>query len=264
MPQMRFRTLSTANNNDNNAPWIPFAAAVGTENGARSWVLLETLIKTGYAVVTTAPTGIQSYTYKWEVGGATSGGSFTLGAGVTQASGEHTTTLTAATVADVGGGANAKRHNIDTDKNNTPPNQDSRYSFEYEVPDNDNLVWCQAANGADNITIAATNRFLTWNWADNVGVTTVEATTQIPWPVAGIFKYFYVLPGITGGNTADFALRINGVDALVFNTTGTTAQVDTTTEVAVNAGDLVNWRYNRTSGAGTSCSCLLFGAFIAS
>lgn len=262
MAQMRFRQLSTSNNNDNNAAWTAFAAATGTENGARSWVPLETSIRTGAAVVTTAPTGIQSYTYKWEINGLLSGSGFTLGAGVVSALGEHGVTIPAALVADLGGGTNAKRHNIDTDKNNTPPNQNSRYSFEYNVTLEEGLCWFQAGNAADNISIAGTNRFTTWDWADNVGVTTTEATTQIPWPVTGIFKYFVVIPGITGGDTADFALRINGADAKVFNATGGVNQLDTVSEVSITAGQLVNWRFNRTSGAGTSCSCLLLAGFI--
>lgn len=261
MPQLRFRELSTNNNNAFNAGWIPFAAAVGTENGARSWLPVETLVKTATAIVTTAPTGAQSYDYQFVVGGV-AGTDFTISAGETQDTGEHNTTLPAAIIGDFGG-SSTRRHTIRADKNNTPPAQVTRYAFEYEVDGEDSLSWFQAGNGSDNITIASANdRFLTWDWNDNVGVTTTLATTQMPWPTSGKFKYFIIIPGITSLDEADFALQINGVDAIVFAVVGGTNQIDLTSEVPIEAGDLVNWRFRRTAGAGTTCAPLLVGGFI--
>lgn len=265
MRQIKFKQLSTNNNNANNAAWVAFfGAATGTENGARSWVPLETHIGRGAAVVTTAPTGIQSYSYLWRVGGLVNGNTLSLGAGVVRVAGDHAAVMPASTVVADLGLSSSKRHLANTVKNNTPPNQATRYTIAYEVPDEDGLAWHQAGNGSDNITIASANdRFLTWDWVDNVGVTTTESVSQIPWPLTGVFKYFIIIPGITSLDTADFALRIAGADAKVFNVVGGTNQIDIVSEVPITAGQLVNWRFRRTGGSGTSCSPLLLAGFIA-
>lgn len=118
--------------------------------------------------------------------------------------------------------------------------------------------------GTGGITIGASDR-----WSHIVGADSGEASeaaAQTPWPVTGKFKDFSVVwENLTAANEADFALRINGADAIVFSIDGAggtkQGMVDLVSEIDVEEGDLVNWRVLRTAGADTTVSIIITFGF---
>lgn len=146
-----------------------------------------------------------------------------------------------------------------------PPLVIGVHGISYTVPSQSDVCWL--GNGdAGNFTIAGTNRFIAFDWFSTVGSTATEASTQIPWPSAGVFQYCVVWHRTSAtANTVQLALRKNGVDTgLVFTLSSTSADAlasDLTTAVSVAAGDFINWRYVRTAGVDNGCSMAIVLGF---
>jgi hypothetical protein len=138
-----------------------------------------------------------------------------------------------------------------------PPVETIYAGFAYVVdsPDND-TCWINSQDGASNIGLAATNLYISFEWAGTSATGQAsEANTQVPWPSPGTLKYCAVVYDQNNASPVELALRINSLDtALVLSlpaTGGTGAKLvkDLTTSVDVSPGDLLAWRYRRTSGA---------------
>ena len=134
-----------------------------------------------------------------------------------------------------------------------------------EVDGNPDLgLYAFGSGGLSQVTISASDR-----WGAIVGTNSSEvseAAAQMPWPATGKFKDFLATWGnFTLNDTVQIALRVNGADTKVFNLTGAgtafQAQSDTSTEVEIEEGDLVNWRLIRTSGTDTGLHFIITFGF---
>lgn len=79
-----------------------------------------------------------------------------------------------------------------------------------------------------------------------------EALAQTPWGGAGTFTNFHIEPaGNTRGTNTTICIRVNGADALcnTWGSSSTTSFLDTSTSLAIAAGDLVS--ISVTTGTGT-------------
>jgi hypothetical protein len=112
-----------------------------------------------------------------------------------------------------------------------------------------------------SIAGAGVNGFFTFGMSDD-GSTT-EADVQLPWPTPGTFKNLGLSYAVqTGGADVTLVLRNGGVDTglskTLSDTSGNqTVLLDTTTEVTVSAGDLLNWRFVRADTGLFRCVLLL-------
>jgi hypothetical protein len=117
------------------------------------------------------------------------------------------------------------------------------------------LSFYQAGNDFADLVVGASDRFGTFNFVNNTGVSTTEAAVQTPWPTSGTFKRCVLVYKGSVATTVEVALRKNGADTALLFTLALTASfqgvVDLTTAVSVAEGDLLDWRFKRTAGAGT-------------
>jgi hypothetical protein len=158
---------------------------------------------------------------------------------------------------------------ISVSKTGTPPFVSANVATAFQDTHN-KFVSYYAIGGTSNTSgLLITNLSTTPTFFGMVAFTTPNETqAQTPWPVTGKFKNFYVQWNqLASGNTASVVLRKNGADtALAFNLTGIggfTLQsiTDSTTQIPVSIGDLVNWKVVRTSGTGTQISLYISYGF---
>jgi hypothetical protein len=138
-----------------------------------------------------------------------------------------------------------------------PPAEAIFAGFAYTVDSPDNVFcWVNAQDGSSNLGLAATDLFVSFEWAGTSGTgQSTVGSAQVPWPATGTLKYCAVAYDENIDGSVELALSKNGSDtALIFSLpttggTGTKLVKDLTTSVSVTAGDLLAWRYKRTSGA---------------
>lgn len=251
---IRFLPLRSSTTSTRYTPWSTGNAAVGTENGARSFLPIATTIREATARCTTAVTGTQRYDIDFQVALSISGATMQL----TSATGSGLTvraTLGASLPAIISAAnASAQRHLVSVLKQNSPPNQDTRVCWDYTVANEDDLAWFGAGDSDSAVTMAGTDRFMAFEWSGTATAsTTTESVAQVAWPATGTFKRLLVRY-ISTASDFTLALRKNGADVLTLACPAGSqvAASDLTTQVSVTKGDLMCWRFARTSGAATS------------
>lgn len=147
-------------------------------------------------------------------------------------------------------------------------------AYEYEVSPHTKVCWyiCGIAvgtastfSGSDTYAHIVAQGFSSGN--------TVLRPNQGYFPIGGTVQYCaLVWNSLTAGTSVEVALQkgsslgSSSDTAILFNASATSptanlqAVVDNTTQVAITAGDLLNWRIKRTAGAGTTGGfCAIFG-----
>ena len=235
-------------------------ASSGTDNGSRQWLPRRTTMKDLTLTCAFNPNG--AYTYQVKNNGVTVGPAISLNDGTTNL---RTAMLSGGVnivfPAAVGSSsANPLLYNIGFSANQqiNPPSQDINECFSYvcDAPD-DNICFVTANDDASNITLDPTARFTTFGWAGVGASTTVESVAQIGWPITGTFQYLVVGSAASGttATTYDLVLRINAVDTGIKVSVQngiTDVKTNFANTASVNAGDLVDFRYQRTAGADTN------------
>lgn len=220
-----------------------------TTSGARSWLPRITDIMDGTISTSPAPTGGQSYDARIRLN-TVELATLTLTAGLTDMRGSFN--IANLPVGDVGA-SDAVMNNYVGVPLGGAASQEITVGMSYLCNVADDDINLQATgDDAFNVTLAASNRFLRF-WQSNSASVTSEGSAQIPWPIPGSFQYLYIAHGSHGAEDVSFSLRVNGVDVITKTLSATAVLagvVDNTSVVDVVAGDLVNWRFNRTTGAG--------------
>lgn len=250
---IRFLPLRTSTTPTRYNPWSTGNATGGTENGARCWVPVATTVGSGSVRCTTGLMGTQRYDVEFENALTLTGTTLQLTSatgGGNVVSGTFGASLIA--VSDISN-TSAQRHLISGVKQNTPPNQDVRVCWEYTIPTEDDLSWYGFGDDSSAMTIAATNRFTAFEWSGTATAsTTTESVAQIPWPATGSFRRAFVRMICTSDVT--LVLRKNGIDTAMSLaiSAGSPSSQTSTAVVSVTTGDLLSWRFARTSGAATT------------
>jgi hypothetical protein len=128
-----------------------------------------------------------------------------------------------------------------------------RNAIKYVVPSNTALSWLMGG-----WVVALGNNAEEFIGINGNDVVTSESTRQSPWARSGTLKTLMVIPVFQNGGsdkTYTLALRKNGADIISVNFTNVTAGsagvqllFETDTEVAVAAGDFLNWRISMSGG----------------
>lgn len=259
MPFVRFVPLRSSTTSTRYLAWDTGNAAVGTENGARAWLPLATTVSEGTGNCTTALTSTQRYDMDFQVALVTTGSLLQLtsatGAGLSVRGTMGATLPKFVTDATV---TSPQRHLASILKQNTPPNQNVRFAFAYNVTDAEDVAWFAAGDDASNLilTSPAADRFIAFEWSGTGaggGSTTTQSVSQVPWPATGSFKYALCRSISTDPFT--LALQVNGADVITLSCPASATGVftsDATTQAAIVKGQPVNWRYRRTSGSNTT------------
>lgn len=259
---IRFLPLRSSTTSTRYNPWSTGNAAVGTENGSKSWVPLDTTVQDVALRVTTAVTGTQRYDVEFQTALTLDGSTVQLtsatGAGVA------VTGTLGATLSAIVDSSNTspQRHHANILKQNTPPNQDTRACWEYTVPSEDDLSWYGYGDDTSGVTLDGSNRFCAFEWSGTTTAQTLtESVAQIPWPSTGTFRRFMFRYNC--GSDVTVAFRKNGGDAFTAVTlpAATGGLVQSSAVVSVTAGDLVNFRFVRASGAATAISWVIMAGF---
>lgn len=259
---IRFLPLRTSTTSTRYTPWSTGNAAVGTENGARTWVPLSTSVGDGTIRVTTAVTSTQRYDVDFQVALVVSGSTIQITSAVGGGLGNLGTFGATLPAFSDPGNSSATRHLVSGVKQNTPPNQDVRLCYEYTVPSADDVSWFGSGDSDSAITLAGTERFMALEWSGTTTAsTTTESVSQVAWPAAGVFKYLIVRYIVSDPVTLN--LRKNGASVITLAMpAGTNVFAsDLATQVSVSPGDLMNWRFIRNSGADTSLQMVIVIGF---
>lgn len=265
MPFVRFTPLRASTSSVRYLAWDTGNAPVGTENNVRTWLPQETDIHEATARCTTALTTTQRYDMEFQVALTLEGSQLQL----TSATGSGqsvrgTVNGTLPKFLTDASAASPERHLVSILEQNGAPNQDVRFGFSYNVPDAEDVAWFAAGDSDSNLILAGTDRFIAPEWSGTGaggGSTTTQSVSQVTWPATGTFKYFLVR---YISSASDFSLffQVNGADVVTLACPTSTAafKADLTTQAPVTAGQPVNFRYVRTSGASTTVAFIvLFG-----
>jgi hypothetical protein len=148
---------------------------------------------------------------------------------------------------------------------NAPAASESIYAFEYEYVAFPAMSFYHAGIDFGTCSFGASDSFAPFGFLNTNSAETTEDHVKVPFPLTGTFKRIVVAwKGLAASTTVEVCLRKNGVDtAFLFTLAATSptsnwqATVDTTTTLAVTAGDKLDWRIKRTAGAGTSFNIII-------
>lgn len=139
---------------------------------------------------------------------------------------------------------------------------------EYDDQLNGDMTYMAAGDGASNIVMAGTDKFLGLYRSGTSAATSSEGPAQVVIGAPGTLTYFYgrVTVGNGPGDQAILALRKGGVDtsftvSLVGASGGLPFSVTGTPNIPVARGDLICWRYKQTAGSNTNISMWLVLGF---
>lgn len=152
------------------------------------------------------------------------------------------------------------RHNVRRSLSGTPSTAVAIHGgWRYTVDSpNEDISFINAGSEADNITLAGTSRFFGLEGHSTAEGSATASARQVPWPISGVFVGLAIRASVSSSTAAQLWLRVAGSDTLLtisgINTTAITV-FTAFAPVAVTAGDLVDFRYIRTSGSGTTFTC---------
>lgn len=268
MAFVRFTPLRNSTSSVRYVAWDSGNAAVGTENNVRTWLPQATTVSEGTANVATAVTGTQRYDMDFQVALVTTGSLLQLtsstGSGLSV---RGTMGATLPKFVTDASSTSPQRHLVSSLKQNTPPNQDVRFGFAYNVTSAEDVSWFAAGDSDSNLILTnpAADRFIAIEWSGTGaggGSTTTQAVSQVTWPANGNFKYALCRSISTDPFT--LALQVNGADVITLSCASSATGVftsDLTTQAPVTAGQPVNWRYRRISGTTTSVQFIVVVGF---
>lgn len=184
----------------------------------------------------------------------------------------------AATLPGVGTGSNAAIDATKQYRSSWPSASNASateyWAYSYEVASFPNVSWyVMSIADIATSTFAATDTYAHVQGQQFSNAFTPLSGFQAPWPIAGTIQYCSVVwANLSAGTSVEIALQKGSTlgsaadTAILFACSATSPTsnfqsiLDTTTQVAVIAGEMLNWRIKRTAGTGTTGSfCVAFG-----
>jgi hypothetical protein len=139
---------------------------------------------------------------------------------------------------------------------------------EYDDSLTSNMTYMAAGDGASNIVMTGTDKFLGLYRSGTSAATGTEGPAQVVIGSPGTLTHFYgrVVVGSGAGDQCQLALRKGGADTTFVTTLvgaagGAAFAVSGTPNIAVARGDLLCWRYKQTAGVNTNISLWLLLGF---